>query len=75
MLGNWSLGDYFKKESIAFSWEFLTGKEWLAIPPEKISVTVFAGEVAVTRNDKTAAIWENCGIQRERNFYLPRNDK
>ena len=74
MLGNWSLGDYFKKESIAFSWEFLTGKEWLAIPPEKISVTVFAGEDAVPRDDEAAAIWESCGIPRERIFYLPRSD-
>ena len=41
MLGNWSLGDYFKKESIAMSWEFLTSKEWLALDPEMISVTVF----------------------------------
>ena len=41
MLGNWSLGDYFKKESIEMSWEFLTSKEWLALDPEMISVTVF----------------------------------
>jgi len=41
MLGNWSLGDYFKKESIAMSWEFLTSKDWLALDPEMISVTVF----------------------------------
>ncbi|HBD68551.1 MAG TPA: alanine--tRNA ligase, partial [Treponema sp.] len=42
MLGNWSLGDYFKKESIAFSYEFLTSPQWLALDPRKISVTVFA---------------------------------
>ena len=41
MLGNWSLGDYFKRESIAMSWEFLTSKEWLGLDPEMISVTVF----------------------------------
>ncbi len=41
MLGNWSLGDYFKEESIAMSWEFLTSPEWLALDPEMISVTVF----------------------------------
>jgi alanyl-tRNA synthetase len=41
MLGNWSLGDYFKKESIEMSWEFLTSPEWLALDPEMISVTVF----------------------------------
>jgi alanyl-tRNA synthetase len=41
MLGNWSLGDYFKCESIAWSYEFLTSKDWLAIDPRKIAVTVF----------------------------------
>lgn len=41
MLGNWSLGDYFKKESIEMSWEFLTSKDWLALDPKMISVTVF----------------------------------
>ncbi len=41
MLGNWSLGDYFKDESIKMSWEFLTSKEWLGLDPEMISVTVF----------------------------------
>lgn len=41
MLGNWSLGDYFKDESIRMSWEFLTSKDWLTLDPEMISVTVF----------------------------------
>ena len=41
MLGNWSLGDYFKEESIEMSWEFLTSKEWLALDPDMLSVTVF----------------------------------
>ena len=44
MLGNWSLGDYFKKESIAFSWEFLTSEEWLGIDPDKLYFTCFAGD-------------------------------
>lgn len=74
MLGNWSLGDYFKKESIGFSYEFLTGREYLNIPPEKISVTVFAGEDGIPRDDEAAAIWESHGIPKERIFYLPRED-
>ncbi len=74
MLGNWSLGDYFKKESIGFSYEFLTGKEYLGIPNEKISVTVFAGEEGIPRDDEAAAIWESHGIPKERIFYLPRED-
>ncbi len=44
MLGNWSLGDYFKKEAIEMSWEFLTSKKWLKIPKEKLAVSVFAGD-------------------------------
>lgn len=74
MLGNWSLGDYFKKESIGYSYEFLTGKEYLGIPNEKISVTVFAGEEGIPRDDEAAAIWESHGIPKERIFYLPRED-
>lgn len=74
MLGNWSLGDYFKNESIGWSYEFLTGKEWLAIPPEKISVTVFAGEEGIPRDEEAAQIWEQHGIPRERIYFLPRSD-
>ncbi|MBQ9239163.1 MAG: alanine--tRNA ligase [Treponema sp.] len=74
MLGNWSLGDYFKAESIAYSYEFLTGSEWLAIPPEKLSVTVFAGEDSIPRDEESAAIWERMGIPRERIYFLPRSD-
>lgn len=74
MLGNWSLGDYFKKDSIAFSFEFLTSKKWLAIPAEKISVTVFAGEENIPRDEEAASIWESHGIPRERIYFLPRSD-
>ena len=44
MLGNWSLGDYFKKEAIHWSWEFLTGKDYLGIEPERLAFSVFAGD-------------------------------
>src|SRR5574344_447533 len=74
MLGNWSLGDYFKKESIGFSYEFLTSKEYLGIPSEKISVTVFAGEEGIPRDEEAAGIWESHGIPKERIFFLPRED-
>jgi alanine--tRNA ligase len=74
MLGNWSLGDYFKKESIGYSYEFLTGKDYLGIPSEKLSVTVFEGEEGIPRDDEAASIWESHGIPKERIFYLPRED-
>ncbi|MDR2897575.1 MAG: alanine--tRNA ligase [Spirochaetaceae bacterium] len=74
MLGNWSLGDYFKKEAIEFSYEFLTGKEYLGIPVEKLSVTVFAGDEAVPRDDESAKVWESLGIPSSRIYFLPRSD-
>lgn len=74
MLGNWSLGDYFKEDAIRFSYEFLTSKEYLGLPPEKLSVTVFAGEDDVPRDEESAAIWESLGIPRERIHFMPRSD-
>lgn len=59
MLGNWSLGDYFKKESIEMSWEFLTSKEWLALDPEMISVTVFAWDENAPLDTESIDIWKN----------------
>jgi len=74
MLGNWSLGDYFKEESIQWSYEFLTSKEWLNIDEEKLSVTVFAGDEKIPRDTESARIWEGLGIPKDRIFYLPRKD-
>jgi alanyl-tRNA synthetase len=72
MLGNWSLGSYFKKEAIAFSYEFLT-KE-LNIDSEKLSVTVFAGDDEVPRDNLSAQEWMKHGIPEERIYFLPRKD-
>ncbi len=72
MLGNWSLGDYFKKEMIPWSYEFLT-KE-LGIDPDKLSVTVFAGEDGIPRDEESAELWHSMGIPYERIFFLPRED-
>ncbi len=74
MLGNWSLGDYFKKESISFSFEFLTSPDYLNIPVDALSVTVFAGDETVPRDDESAEAWASHGIPRERIHFLPRSD-
>lgn len=72
MLGNWSLGDYFKEESIAMSYEFLT-KE-LGIPVEKLSVTCFAGDEDCPRDTLSAEIWEKVGIPKERIYFYGKDD-
>lgn len=72
MLGNWSLGDYFKEESIKMSYEFLT-KE-LGIPAEKISVTCFAGDSDCPRDEFTASCWEKAGIPKERIYFYGKED-
>ena len=60
MLGNWSLGDYFKNDSIRWSWEFLTSKKWLGISPERIKVTVFQGDKDAPRDSESIKIWQEC---------------
>ena len=72
MLGNWSLGDYFKEESIAMSFEFLT-KE-LQIPADKISVTCFAGDEDCPRDEVTAKCWKKAGIPEDRIYYFGKDD-
>ena len=72
MLGNWSLGDYFKNESIRYSIEFLT-KE-LNIPIEKLSVTCFAGDNDAPRDEETARIWKEVGMPEERIYYFGKDD-
>jgi alanyl-tRNA synthetase len=74
MLGNWSLGDYFKEGAIEMSYEFLTSPKWLGIPVEKLGVTVFEGEGAVPRDDESASVWRRLGIPEERISYRPRAD-
>ena len=74
MLGNWSLGEYFKEEAIKMSLEFLTSPEWLNIPAEKLGVTVFEGEGNIPRDDESAEIWKKVGIPENRIAYLPRED-
>ena len=72
MLGNWSLGDYFKEESIQMSYEFLT-KE-LGIPSEKISVTCFAGDDDCPRDTVSAEAWKKAGILEDHIYYYGKDD-
>ena len=72
MLGNWSLGDYFKKEMIAWSWEFLTSEEYLGLDKDKLAFTVFEGEGDIPRDDEAAGYWMEQGVAKENIYFLPR---
>lgn len=74
MLGNWSLGDYFKKESISFSYEFLTSPKWLGLDPRMISVTVFAGDENAPRDEEAAQAWKDNGMPEDKIAYLSAED-
>ena len=74
MLGNWSLGDYFKKEAIGFSFEFLTGKENLNIPVDMLAVTVFAGDEDCPFDAEAFEIWKSHGIPEARIAKLGKKD-
>jgi alanyl-tRNA synthetase len=74
MLGNWSFGDYWKKEAITWSYEFLTSKKWLGFDPEKLSITVFAGDKDSPRDDEAADSWRGVGIPDERIYFLSKED-
>ena len=72
MLGNWSLGDYFKKEKIAWSYEFLTSPKYLDIPPKTLAVTVFEGDETAPRDMESYNAWKNCGLDDSQIFFLPK---
>ena len=74
MLGNWSLGDYFKEDAIRFSYEFLTSSKWLGFSPDVLSVTVFAGDKEVPSDNEAAGVWKAVGIPESRIHFLPRKD-
>ena len=72
MLGNWSLGDYFKKEMIAWSWEFLTSPEYLGLDKDKLAFTVFEGEGDIPRDEEAAGYWMENGVKPENIYFLNR---
>jgi len=68
MLGNFSFGDYFKRDAIAFAWELLTSPDWYAIPKEKLYVTIFEGDASVPRDLEAYNLWLAIGVPAERIF-------
>ena len=74
MMGNWSLGDYFKKEAIEWSWEFLTSKKYLGLDPRKLAVSVFSGDADAPRDMESANIWKSLGVPEERIAFLPKKN-
>lgn len=73
MLGNWSLGDYFKEQMIPWSFEFLTSPQYLGIPVEDIAVTCFAGDGDCPRDEESANKWRECGILPQNIYFLPKS--
>ena len=74
MLGNWSLGDYFKKEAISWSWEFLTSPEYLGIDKDRLAFSVFAGDADCPRDDEAAGYWKEMGVAEDHIFFLPKEN-
>ncbi len=74
MLGNWSLGDYFKKEAIAWSWEFLTDKKWLGLDKNRLAITCFEGDNDCPKDEEASKIWMNQGVSKDRITFLPKKD-
>ena len=72
MLGNWSLGDYFKKDSIAYSWEFLTDEKWLGIDPERLYFTCFEGDADAPRDTVSHDCWVAQGVSPDHIVFLPK---
>jgi len=74
MLGNFSFGDYFKKEAIAYAWELITSPKWFGIPKEKLYVTIFKGEGGVARDAEAYDLWAAQGVAKDRIFEFGAKD-
>src|SRR6201996_4614379 len=74
MLGNFSFGDYFKKDAIAYAWELLTSPEWFGIDPSRLYVTIFEGTESVPRDDEAEQFWMETGVPKERIFEMGMKD-
>ncbi len=74
MMGNWSLGDYFKEDAIRWSFEFLTSPQWLGIPQERLAFSCFAGDETAPKDEESANIWKSLGVSASRIAFLPREN-
>jgi alanyl-tRNA synthetase len=74
MLGNWSLGDYFKEDAIRWSYDFLTSKKWLNLNKNRLFVTVFAGDQNAPRDNESYNFWLRVGIPEDHSFFLSKRD-
>ena len=74
MLGNFSFGDYFKKNAIAYAWELITSKEWFGIDRDKLYVTIFKGEAGVERDIEAYDLWVGQGVPKDRIFEMGLKD-
>jgi alanyl-tRNA synthetase len=74
MLGNFSFGDYFKRDAIAYAWELVTSAEWFGLPKDKLYVTIFKGENDVARDDEAYQFWLDVGVPKDRIFAMGAKD-
>ena len=74
MLGNFSFGDYFKKDAVAYAWELITSPKWYGIPKDKLYVTIFKGENNVPRDAEAYNLWVGQGVPKERIYELGMKD-
>jgi alanyl-tRNA synthetase len=74
MLGNFSFGDYFKKDAIAYAWELITSQEWFGIDKDKLYVTIFKGENGVPRDAEAYDLWLAQGVAKDRIFEFGAKD-
>src|SRR6201988_3502039 len=74
MLGNFSFGDYFKREAVQFAWELVTSPEWMGIPKDRLYVTIFEGADGVPRDDEAEQYWMEVGVPKERIFQYGAKD-
>jgi len=74
MLGNFSFGDYFKKDAVAYAWELITSPAWYGIPKEKLYATIFKGENSVERDSEAYDLWLGQGVPKDRIYEMGMKD-